>query len=273
MGLSCLCYNYEQMNPSRNTGFTIIETMLFLGISGLLVIALLVGTGTSINTQRYRDSVSTFMSFLQNQYTEVSNVSNDRTNDWSCDDSAKTKQDGSAQIRGQSDCFIAGRLIMVKNGAITTVPINGVQVGTAEGSDVSMLTNNYTFGVSAVGQQSSSLEWGAKITWPVEGAGNKPAGTERAISILLVRSPDSGSVYTFTSDSVVPVENITSDTIKQIILPNTSQAKRTICIDTASGLLPGDKLAVFIDSNATNGSAVETRSYQTIQSLGGSSKC
>jgi hypothetical protein len=261
------------MSPSRNTGFTIIETMLFLGVTGLLVIALLVGTGASINTQRYRDSVTTFMSFLQDQYAKVNSVSNDRTNDWSCGDDAQAKQDGTPEARGQSNCFIVGRLIMIKNSDITTLSVNGVQTSTTSASDVSMLINNYNFGISTVDQENSSLEWGAKITWPVEGAGSKSQGTERAISILLMRSPDSGLVYTFTADSTFPVENITSDTIKQIMSPSTSQDKRTICVDSSSGMAAGNKLAVFIDSNAANSSAIETRSYQTIQSLGGSSKC
>ncbi|HRN90596.1 MAG TPA: hypothetical protein PK265_01125 [Candidatus Saccharibacteria bacterium] len=261
------------MNPLRNTGFTIIESMLFLGITGIMVIALLVGTGVSINTQRYRDSVSTLMSFIQQQYSEVGNVSNSRSNDWSCGSDAETKQDGAPQDRGQSDCFIAGRLIMIAGSDITTLDINGVQTGSSYGSDVSMLANNYRFGVSSVSQDKSSLEWGAKITWPAEGAGSKPIGTDRSLSLLILRSPDSGTVYTFTSDSVFPVDNITSDTIRQIMSPSTSRDKRTICVDSANGLAVGNKLAVFIDANATNSSAVETRSYQTIQSLGGNSKC
>lgn len=261
------------MRTTQNTGFTIIETMLFLAISGLLVVALLVGTGSSINTQRYRDSVSTFMSFLQQQYSEVNNVSNDRSNDWSCGDGAETKQGSVTQYRGQSDCFIAGRLVMVSGSDVITLDVNGLKTGSDYGSDVSMLTSNYKFGIFDASQQTSTLEWGAKIAWPVEGAGNKPSGTDRSISILILRSPDSGSIYTFTSDSVFPVENITPDTIVQIISSSTSQDKRTICIDTANGLAVGNKLAVFIDADAASSSAVETRSFQTIQSLGGSSKC
>lgn len=273
------------MSTSRNTGFTIIETMLFLGISGLLVVALLVGTGASINTQRYRDSVNTFMSFLQQQYTEVNNVSNERGGDWSCgSDGAKAKQgDGLVVPRGQSDCFIAGKLITVnKDGVITTLPVTGLQTGTAEGSDISKLLSNYLFGLSTVGEQKTSLEWDAKLSWPVEGAGDnsKAAGTPRAIWILIVRSPDSGSTYTFTYDPSVdgdtPIENMTSDFIKtQIIKPDSSQMSRTICVDSASGIPPGNKLAVYINANASNGSAIETRSYETIRSLhgGGGPKC
>src|SRR5690606_37392069 len=123
--------------------------------------------------------------FLQDQYAKVNSVSNDRTNDWSCGDDAQAKQDGTPEARGQSNCFIVGRLIMVnKTGGITTMSVNGAQTGTTAGNDVAMLVSNYTFGVSAVDRQDSSLEWGAKLSWPVDGAGptgNRPAGTPRAI--------------------------------------------------------------------------------------------
>lgn len=258
------------MRPSNNTGFTIIETMLFLGITGLLVVGLLVGTGTSINTQRYRDSVSTFMAFLQKQYSDVANVSNDRANDVSCGSDGQVKEGGSTEARGQSDCFIVGRLIMIDSGQITTYDVNGVIADNVQGSDVVKLNKNYNYGISPASKQSSSLEWDAKIIWPVEGAGSKTEGTNRVISILIMRSPDSGSVYTFTSDETS--ENITSDVIKGLI-SSANQGRRTICVDTATGLPAGDKLAVFISDNAANGTAVETRSYQTIQSLGGDTKC
>lgn len=52
-------------------GFTIIEVMLFLAITGLLLLTVLGGTYASIATQRYNDSVRDFAEFLRQTYAEV----------------------------------------------------------------------------------------------------------------------------------------------------------------------------------------------------------
>ena len=44
------------MGAKTQNGFTIIEVMLFLAITGMLAAAILVGSGVAIGQQRYRDS-------------------------------------------------------------------------------------------------------------------------------------------------------------------------------------------------------------------------
>lgn len=53
------------------SGFTMVEVMLFLAISGLLLIGVLGGTYRNIATQRYNDSVRSFAEFLRQMYAEV----------------------------------------------------------------------------------------------------------------------------------------------------------------------------------------------------------
>jgi len=88
-------------------GFTIIEAVLFLAISGGLVVSLLVGTNMAIQRQRYRDSVQSFASFLRGQYEQVISVENDRTVDMR----GKCPVVGGGPNRGQSDCVIVGRYL------------------------------------------------------------------------------------------------------------------------------------------------------------------
>lgn len=52
-------------------GFTIIEVMIFLAISGFLLMGVLGGTYASIAKQRYNDSVRSFAEFLRQVYAEV----------------------------------------------------------------------------------------------------------------------------------------------------------------------------------------------------------
>ena len=68
----------SHQQPSQNSptaasrkGFTIIEVMLFLGLSGLILVSVIAGTYTSIAVQRYNDSVRSFAEFLRQTYAEV----------------------------------------------------------------------------------------------------------------------------------------------------------------------------------------------------------
>ena len=87
-------------------GFTIIEVVLFLAISGLLMATLLVGVSQAISRQEYRDAVQSFAGFLRSEYSKMINVENDRPdgNNAVCQGSVST-------YRGQSNCFIVGRYI------------------------------------------------------------------------------------------------------------------------------------------------------------------
>ncbi len=60
-------------NPAEKTkpGFTIIEVMLVLAITGLMLVGVIAGTYSSIATQRYNDSVRSFSEFLRQVFAEV----------------------------------------------------------------------------------------------------------------------------------------------------------------------------------------------------------
>lgn len=53
------------------SGFSLIEVMLVLGISGLMLVGLLAGTFSSISSQRYTDAVRSFAEYLRSVYNEV----------------------------------------------------------------------------------------------------------------------------------------------------------------------------------------------------------
>lgn len=57
--------------PQTKQGFTIIEVMLVLGLTGLLIVGMLGGTFTAIAHQRYNDSVRSFAEYLRTIYSEV----------------------------------------------------------------------------------------------------------------------------------------------------------------------------------------------------------
>jgi type II secretory pathway pseudopilin PulG len=267
------------MSTTYNDGFTIIETMLFLAITGLLIATMLVGVGTSINNQRYRDSVTSLQSFLQSQYSSINNVQNDRDNSWKCGASATSSQTGASQDRGQSDCVLLGRYITIVGGDTTVATVLGYKTANIAGTDIANLKANYTLGLSTINQQTDSLAWGTVIAWPASGNEFQQPTTPRSIAILIVRSPDSGSIYTFTSDTVSPIANVDNKVLQPMLVTGTggppSQEPRTLCLDAQGlqGIVASNNSAVYMHAYANGPTSIETRSNDVAASLGATSRC
>jgi len=66
--------NNMSMQKGRVKGFTIIETMLFLALTGLMLVGALVGIGNNLARQRYKDSVQDVVTLIRNQYDYVTRV-------------------------------------------------------------------------------------------------------------------------------------------------------------------------------------------------------
>jgi len=256
------------MGTHSKPGFTIIETMLVLAITGVLIAGLLVGIGTSIGVQRYNDAVTTFKALLQDQYSKVSNVSNDRDNSWTCDASATPAQGSGGLAPGQSDCVLLGRYVGIVDGDISMATVVGYQNATgASTSDIQTVKDNYTLGLSQSSVDKKTLEWGTKIAWP------QPRDpSPRSLGIFILRSPVSGTMYTFTSDSVTPIEAVSSLTLKTMLVETSAsfpgQGERTICIDPDGAIVP-EVRAVYMAQAASGPGSIETRTATTNAAAGG----
>lgn len=261
-------------NPQR--GFTIIETMLVLAVTGVLVATLLVGIGASINTQRYKDSVISLKSLLQSQYSMSDNVSNGRGTGWTCGSSAKPAPLSNGIAPGQSDCVLIGRYLSISDNAVSSASVIGYEVSKAVAvNDVVEIKSNYTLGISTDTIDATTLDWGSSIAWPSSGSGSKSPTTPRQIAILVIRSPSSGTSYTFTSDNVFNINAVTSASLKAMMVVGPTipgQMSRTICV-SPNGVVVPDMNSVYIGEAASGASAIETRTNGTIQSLGGNTRC
>ena len=265
------------MGKHFTRGFTIIETMLVLAITGMLVAGLFIGVGSSVSTQRYKDAVVTLKSFMQSQYAQVSDVTNTRGANWSCGANAKPAQANTGTAPGQSDCVILGRYVSIVGGDITSATVMGHETSSASaGTDITRLKTNYTLGISTSSVSTSTLEWGAQIAWPERGYESKNPTMPRSFSMVIVRSPESGTTYTFTSDIVNDIDAASSATLKAMMVEDSStvpgQAERVICIDP-NGVGVPERLAIYIGKAASGLGAIEVRSWLTIEQNGGDSKC
>jgi len=260
------------MGNHKLAGFTIIETVLFLGISSFLIVALIAGTGNSVNIQRYNDAVQTFKGTLQQQYADVSSVQNSRNNTWSCGSTVAPITTGATdENRGQSKCILVGKYVRLEDEKISIYKVIGYQQATATlANDILSLKNNYRLNVLRDDVDNSTLEWGTRISYPKTQGGSanttfpKPQNP-RKLAFLIVRSPDSGQVYTFsTSDPDVPDDaNINPTSLSNMIVaggftPGTAQGARFICINS-DGLLNNNPTAVLVNAFASSASAVETQ--------------
>jgi prepilin-type N-terminal cleavage/methylation domain-containing protein len=280
------------MGTRFKQGFTIIETMLVLAITGVLIATLLVGVGSSINAQRYKDSVSSLTSLLQDQYSMADNVTNDHpTNEnETCGAGAIATPNAAGVAPGESDCVLMGRYLSIVNDTISQTSVLGYQKSNLPTtSDVADITTNYDLGISDDSIQTSTLEWGAQIAWPKSGLDTAPATVtppppNRSIAILFLRSPDSGTTYTFTSNTVFDTTALTSADLLAMVVANTGtvpgQMQRFICVDPDGGsaalttaLTVPEKLSVTIDQAAASAASVEQRSDSVNTSLGQVSSC
>jgi type II secretory pathway pseudopilin PulG len=268
---------------TRASGFTIIETMLFLAISGLLLVGLIAGVGSSINVQRYNDSAQTFKNSIQDQYAAVTSVQNSRPNNWTCTSTGRVVErpagDASADLRGQSACVMLGRYITIRNTDIDSYLVTAYAnpAPTPGLNDIESLRQNYAINVAQTNMESSQLEWGARIAWPVEGPYARLPGTSRSMAVLIVRSPESGQVYTFTTNSVpaksaieAPGGGTPAAYLRDMIIAGDAvpgQGNRLICIEP-NGLGIGHRTALRINSFASAPNAIELESNEQLESSG-----
>jgi type II secretory pathway pseudopilin PulG len=243
------------MKGLNNSGFTIIETTLFLAISGALIGALIVGTWSSINYQRYRDSVTSLESLIKQQYSDVENIVNGRPAAASCGANGAVSTN-----RGQSDCMMLGRYLKINsNGDISISTVAGYRSDASIASDeIDALKNKYTLFLLDSSTESSQLEWGAKIAWPSSGLGWQTPTIPRTIAFLFLHSPTSSLIYTFSSTNLNISLNGNDGIINSDTNSDPGRGVRNICVDSGDGFNRG--LSVWVDAMAFDSSAVQIHS-------------
>lgn len=212
------------MNSQKQWGFTIIELILFLGITGLLFAGLMVGVNTNIATQRYKESAVGYKAVFEKQYSLVEHPQNSRNGNWNCDMAAVITQSPAGGIpRGTSRCVLLGRYIELKNGGTQ------VEVGDAVGVDPGLRSDGvmsdldeikaYQPRKSPIDVETIAVGWGSQL--------KTDDNKESTASYLILRSPLSGSIRTFGSKEPLS-EQLTSavtqesslSVIKNCIIPS-----------------------------------------------------
>lgn len=249
------------MTAVKSRGFTIIEVILFLGISGAMFAALIVGMNGTITQQRYRESVRSYAAFLQQQFSEVESTHITRTNELKCalgDDGravVSDRQQGGDIPGSPSDnpaCVMLGRAIDVTNGglSIRVLPVVGVYDETvAQGqlSDIQTLTGYGPNTTSKFSTVSYDIEWGSELKTV-----NK---APFEASFLILRSPSSGLIRVFASNSSLPAD------IRSLVTVANATIAIKSCIDGQRGLLPMQ--SVTVDTKVAGQDSIITQEFDT----------
>lgn len=163
-------------------GFTLVEVLLFLAISGAITAGIIIATRSSISRHRYNSTVQEYTDFLESLYSSVIYVQN---------------QNNTANVsNGRSDKAIYGKLV-VFDGEESPISIYDVVIKIAhkQTSADDVLENLYEL------SKDSPIELKNGSTYE---SNNPPLlkstdGNLYHGAMLIFRSPYSGSVYTYSS--------------------------------------------------------------------------
>lgn len=190
-------------------GFTIIEIVLFLAITGALFAGLMIGVNASINQQRYKESVVAYKSVIESQYSQVAYPRNSRTDKWTCNaEGGVAEAPAGGDARGTTRCVLLGRFMQVKDSgtALEVGDVIGIQPSTniVGAGDVAALLA-YEPRLSPVNRETVSVEWQSTL----QTTSHRPS----AASFLLLRSPVSGLIRGFARAE--PLPTVLKDTINE----------------------------------------------------------
>lgn len=274
-------------------GFTIIEVMLFLAVTGLMLAGILMNATSSINAQQYREGVEATRNLIAGQYAEVYSMkifsitregTGSERNDINVDPCRWLQGEERNVNRGTSECFYTGRLVQIlpsTSGSTTasTLRITPVvadsllegdrlfqdqqtaasDANAAINPDTGLpytLSERYLFAAySGDGElvEERKLDWGLTAVRP---------GTDdpMLVSLLVLRSPVDGTVQTYNllagdrDPTTIDYENMGG------LLDSTSFASAKFCMaDLSGGLDPADRTAIVIQRGATNSGDVDAR--------------
>lgn len=207
---------------------------------------MLVGLSAAVNQQRYRDAVNSYVDFWQQQYNQVANVRNDRTDATTCSSGglALNLTPDVGRGAGTSDCTIIGRLIATTDGVtVKSSPVYATiapQV-VANQSDVSLL-----LGIGLISDDAKAdtyeMSWGSRVV--------DTDSTPRQFSILIVRMPTHGLVHTYVDTSGT---KSAADIVRDV--NPAAQTDYVMCVDP-TGLITTPSLGMILQRDASNSSGI-----------------
>ena len=234
------------MGRQQRRGFTIIELVLVLAISGAMLVGILATAGTAITVQRYKDSVNSAVDYFQGQYNLVTNVRNSRGNPGVCDVTGGIVQSTTTTSRGQSNCVVVGQVLRGQDGQIWSKALYATKIVDTSTDIVSDIQNaGIIENTNPNAIDTYTLEWGATL----KNAGSASNG----FAIAIVRSPVSGLITTFVNQTG------SSLSLTEILTARNANTDAKFCVIPSGNItsVASEALGVAIARGTSNSSGVK----------------
>lgn len=238
-------------------GFTIIEVMLFLALSGLLLVGILGGLGDNIARQRYNDAVQDVVNILRDQYSFVADTQiTVREADTSCYGLVSSDIEGgeptdyfrlknlsapdSMSHRGRTNCVVYGAVVTIGENRMETTELLGKDYLTvnrelpngipANATELEVLgkyvkANNLSFNCTS-GYTACYIHTAGRVIKQNTKWGTRMLdveGNPLQKTLLIFRSPRDGSIRTYVMDGLVTVNQTPVDYYTQVNNANSGQ--------------------------------------------------
>lgn len=187
---------------SNQRGFTIIEVILFLAISGMLLAIAIATITTNINNSRFNDAIRSTTSYLQGQYSAVAAGQSDRDTGTGCDASGAITNSPTAA--GMSNCVIMGRFIKLEGSTFTERYITGHRTtlnGISADDTTAINQMNPVVAGSVAYEGEYNVPWGMGLVNTT-----LPSGVSQSTGLAIIRSPASGNILYYTQSNVLSAE-------------------------------------------------------------------
>lgn len=192
-------------------GFTLVEVALFLALTAMLFMGIVLGTGNSIENQRFNDTTQGFAEFIRSVYSQVANPQG--VGDGRSDKAiyGKMISFGQKYDTAGGTLYSAGKYTAQKIFVYDVVGgVGGVGSGAAVpmlkalGANVAVVASRDATGKIVSMEPAGLIDtYEPKWSMAVEDvAGNVFAGT-----ILIVRHPTSGTIHTLYSPNIIEVND------------------------------------------------------------------
>lgn len=230
---------------NRQTGFTVIEVILFVAISGLLLVGAFVAMRSAFANTQFNDTTDSTQSYLQRLYLDVATGVNVRDDNVICTAQGRLESrpgDPTNAKPGASECVILGRLLQIEPGNDAAASrITTRYLSSAEVNDVGQVSDLQAFGADGYQVRISSdavplMKGSFELPWSAYITSAKRQGfidVQDVKSLAILRSPVSERmmVYAFAESEPDPAAFASAENLL------TNSQRTIMCIQSDDGLL------------------------------------